>query len=53
LAKRRKIITTVYLDPGQLDEIEKIARIDKKNKSLIIREALEEYLEKRRVDYEI
>lgn len=48
MVKRRKIVTTVYLDPGQLDDLGKLAELDKTNRSFLIREALANYLEKRK-----
>lgn len=50
MGRRRKIITTVYLDPGQLEDLVKLATMDNRTKSEIIREALEDYLKKREGD---
>lgn len=46
--KRRKIVTTIYLDPGQLDDLGKLAELDSTNRSIVIRQALGEYLERRK-----
>lgn len=50
MGRRRKIITTVYLDPEQLENLGKLATMDNTTKSEIIREALEDYLKKREGD---
>lgn len=46
---RRKISTTVYLNPGQLEDMKALAERLRRPTAGLIREALDEYLDKRRL----
>lgn len=47
---RRKILTTVYFDPGQLEDLKALALKDRTAYAVVMRAAVDMYLKSRRLE---